>query len=458
MNILMIPALNIYKQTMDPYVPMGLLSLQAIAQKKDTRVDIYIPSENLSKTRFYSAGDFIREVMLSMNLGDYDILGLSTICSSYHHSLRIAEQAKTINPEIQIMLGGPHASAVSDQVLNHYDCIDAICIGEGELAFAALIDAIKMKSLDFNKIPGFKTRTGTYSSLGLFDNLDKLPFIDTAHGYMPAYNLVKNVSQKFDIPIEAARGCQGKCKFCSTRRTWGRSVRRKTPDRLILEMYRLKDLTGSGTFTFIGDNFATPIKELLNFCEVMDQEQTKFEWDCSFRLDTIKLDQLELIWKGGCRAFFVGVESASQDTINKIGKKVNLKKELEIIKEAVANGFRVTTSFMIGFPWETLQDIRNTYELHCKLLNSGVYNSQVHIVCPIPGTELLSQDPILFDHWTSGVALDDIPWDEEIHAFVQKTPEVFYQMGYYQTPHLTRVEVKAVRDAAELLASLHRRN
>jgi len=457
-RILLIPAFNMLQQRIEPYVPLGLLSLQAVAQRNGCCVDVFIPDDHLLNTKFENSRQLVDAVVTNIDIGNYDTVGLSTLCSSFHHSLQIARRIKDSAPEIKLLMGGPHASAVGEDILRHFKEIDAVFEGEAELSFERFIQSNISNWSDLHLIPGLRTRNGRSAAACPINNLDELPRIDEAKDYMTAYNLVRNFAGRKDIPIEAARGCNGLCSYCSTRRIWGTRVRRKSPLRLITEMRHLQRLTNYSVFNLIGDNFANPLPPLLDFCAAMAQEEPTIEWGCSFRLDKLRPQHLEAVWQGGCRAFFVGVESSSQETINRIGKRVDLQQELATIRAAISMGFRVTTSFMIGFPWETSDDVKRTFALHCDMLKSGVYSSQVHIVCPIPGTDLLSNSPILFDQWTSGVALDDIPSeDEEIKELARIAPEIFFQMGHYQTPHLKRIELKATYNAAELLAALHSR-
>lgn len=92
------------------------------------------------------------------------------------------------------------------------------------------------------------------------------------------------------------------------------------------------------------------------------------KWSCSLRTDKIGKTDPDLLWEGGCRSIFSGIERASQNTLDKINKGANLKKQIEVTEAAIEQGFSVETSFIVGFPWETRREAIETFELCCDML------------------------------------------------------------------------------------------
>jgi magnesium-protoporphyrin IX monomethyl ester (oxidative) cyclase len=310
---------------------------------------------------------------------------------------------------------------------------------------------------DLTGVAGVRTRDGGYTPRQPLRDLDQLPFIDGARGFLAALRKAEPYHFADAVPLEAARGCHGRCAFCSTRQFWGGHVRRKSDARLIGEMRQLYDATGNSYFNLMGDNFAAPRVRLLDFCRSMAQRAGDFRWVCNLRLDRIKPTDLDALWAGGCRGFFVGVESASQETLDRIGKGVPLENELEVIRRAAAMGFRVETSFIIGFPWEMKKDLDQTYDLHCELLKEGVFRSSLWILCPLPGTRF-AEDPcyrVLFDREWSDIARDDLPLDDVASELIRKHPRLFRQFGYCETKQLRWVDLVAVSDASVQLTNAY---
>jgi hypothetical protein len=222
-------------------------------------------------------------------------------------------------------------------------------------------------------------------------------------------------------------------------------------------MKEINAVTGDTFFTLIGDNLGVPIYPFIKFCNEMSECNSEFTWGCSLKLDGIEEHHLQRMWEAGCRYMFIGVESSSQETLNRVNKAARVDKEIRSIKTAISMGFKVETSFIIGFPWESLEDIKSTYELHCELLAFGANRSQIGVLCPIPGTEIVKDQKISFDGWRSYVAEDDIPIDHEYQQAIESLPDLFSYHGHYPTPNVSRVELKAYRNAAGQIAQLYQR-
>lgn len=216
--------------------------------------------------------------------------------------------------------------------------------------------------------------------------------------------------------------------------------------------------TGDRFFSLIGDNLGVPRNRFLEFCRSFAELNSgQFEWGCSLKLDRFSDDDLKTIWNAGCRSMFIGVESSSQDTLDRVNKAARVSNEISGLFAAIAMGFKVETSFIIGFPWESEQDIKETYELHCELLKAGGARSQVGILCPIPGTDIVKDGKIIFDGYTSYVTQDDVRLADRHVAYIEESPTLFSHFGRYETPGIKKQVLKAYADAATRIAQLHLR-
>jgi tRNA A37 methylthiotransferase MiaB len=456
-KILLIPSINISGGQIVPYIPYGLLSLQAAAHGHGSGVgvDILPTCGDLLEMKFQNSKELAEALLAQIDLQDYDTGGLSTMCNSFHHSLRIAGVIKQQAPGMRVWMGGPHVSVIARQVLEAFEEVDAVFVGEGELTFADVLNRCDRGDHELKDVAGVHTREYTYTPRKPIPNLDELHRIDLAEHFPVSLSELLECKRDKEVPLEAARGCPGHCSFCSTHLYWGRHIRRKSDRRILSEMHRLHDLTGIPNFHLIGDTFGTPRRRLLRFCETICSEASGLQWNCSLKLDDLEAEDLETLWHGGCRKFFVGVESASRETLKRIRKNVRLDRDLNIISNAVQRGFKVITSFIIGFPWETSESIDRTFKLHCQMLKLGVHRSQVCLLCPLPGTRLSKIHPVHFDHFISDIAQDDISMDNTTRELTHLYPGMFSQLGYYETPDVSRNELVALRDAASQLYHLH---
>lgn len=456
-KILLVPSFNFSAKQLIPYMPLGLLYLQAIAAGYKDEIDIFYLQDDLSAKIYSDSEEFAQMFAAQINVEEYDTIGFSTVCNSFHHSLRIAQIIKQQNPKIQVTLGGPHATLLSDNILSEFSEIDAIFMGESENTIRDVLTRRSEGNISLENIPGIKTRQGNYLPPKPTHNIDELPLIHKARDFDKFFGLLPRVTDGEDVllverlPIEVSRGCPNRCTFCSTRLFFGEKIRYKSNERIFSEMKALNEKTKGKDFKFVGDNFASYKKNLMGFCEYMIRQNSNFTWTMSMTMNHIKPEDLQTLWDGGCRGFFVGLESASRETLRKINKYVNLEKNVEIIKKAVEMGFNVQTSFIIGFPWETKQEIDKTVELYAKMLEIGVSQSLLWTLCPLPATTMLEQYEIDFDNIKSSIALDDLPINDKFEKIIMSNKELFTQFGYYKNYNLSRLDlVNAIYNASKL--------
>jgi len=66
-----------------------------------------------------------------------------------------------------------------------------------------------------------------------------------------------------------------------------------------------------------------------------------------------------------------GVESANEETLNRIGKGINADEIIPTIKKASEAGLEPHIAVMFGYPWETDEDAQRTLKLVHYLLRKG---------------------------------------------------------------------------------------
>lgn len=453
MRIVLIPSLNIVERRIEPYVPYGLLSLQAAARAQGSDVELLnLPDSVLDET-FDSSEDIVENILSLIPQVDVDIYGLSVVCNTAHLSLDLASRLKAVSASSKVVVGGPYGTKIAPALLRAFSFLDGVAIGEGETTIGKMV--LAKNSAQALRVPGLLARNGLYVPEVTIDNLDTLPFVgtDTYFGWLDAVSRL--VPEGAATPLEATRGCPLKCSFCSTKQVWGAKVRRKSAKRLTDEMHRIFDHTGQRFFSLIGDNVGVPRAPFLEFCSDMISIDSGFTWGCSLKMDKLKPEHIEVMHQAGCRAMFIGLESASQNTLDAVNKAARIDVELEMVRYAINRGMHVETSFIIGFPWETEADIRDTYFLHSSLLEEGAFRSQVSLLSPIPGTEIVAGHSVVFDGIKSYMTDDGMKLSKKHTEWLQDWPELFSHFGHYETPLISRTALKAYRDASSNMSAIH---
>lgn len=457
MRLILIPSLDLRGGVLETYVPYGLLSLQAVGASFETSVEIWHPP-SFDRLEFDSTDELYRYVVDSIQLDDFDIVGFSTLTASFLYAVKIAEAVRLRRASVPIVFGGPFVTKLASQVLAAFPAVDAIFVGEAEQSFAELLGRCDRGVIDFCGIAGVVTRSATSCPAKVEDDLDRLPRIIAAPDYELWFRRRNPIVDRYTpIPLEASRGCPLRCSFCSTRQVWGAKVRRKSAPRLIEEMIELSDLCGGSTFfNLIGDNLGVPRAPFLEFCDELATINPGFTWGCSLKLDRLEPQHLQRMWRAGMRAMFVGLESGNQATLERVRKETDIVREIDNIRAAVDLGFRVTTSFIVGFPWEEARDVGDTISLHTDLLKHGVDRSQVNILCPIPGTDIVAEGKIVFERSWLEETSDGVATPDEMMAAASSQPALFTHFGRYETPRIDLSTLVASARQAATLDRMHR--
>ena len=303
----------------------------------------------------------------------------------------IVDRLRDLVPGVRTVLMGDHITGNPDETMQN-SRVD-YCFTGGDWDFLA--EALVRHLEDGSPLPGgivarnddgTWTDTGPYKALG---DLNELPFMDrhltNAHLYFEKW--------KKRLPFlwtMAGRDCPyGKCTFCSWTVTYPR-FRTVKPERLADEMEFL--IREHGAREIFDDTGALPGGHWLNrLChEMIDRKiNEKVIFDCNFRFDYFTPKNVQLMKKAGFRKLILGIESASERTLDILDKSLTREQIIEGCKMATAAGLQPHLTLMVGYPWETREDALETLRLARYLMHNGLaHHLQATVVIPYPGTPL----------------------------------------------------------------------
>lgn len=153
---------------------------------------------------------------------------------------------------------------------------------------------------------------------------------------------------------------------------------------VLIDHYGVKEIMDdSGTF---------PIGEWLwIFCEGMVKRgyNKRVKIDCNMRFGILTQEDYDLMAQAGFRFILFGLESANQETLDRINKSLRVEQIIEGTKMAKRAGLEPHITAMVGYPWETKTQAQKTIALARELFRKGYVDSlQATIVIPYPGTPL----------------------------------------------------------------------
>ncbi len=355
------------KPISDIHVVSPPLALAYLASSiKKLNVDVRILDCLLKKFTFPDFNKYLRDY-------NPDVIGFTSFTMEFKSALKMAEIAKSLNPKVKIIFGGPHVSNVPEDSLKNR-ATDFIFRAEAEEGFPRLIEElIKQKNNrnykpDFKKIPclGWKNKNKIIlNPIKLLENLDSLAFPDFDLLEFNKYPKLYLAKKHPSAPILTSRGCPFNCTFCTAKQLSGTKWRFRSAENIIKEIKILKEKYNIQEFQIWDDNFTMNKERAKKFCDLLIKENLNLSWWCpnGVRLETLDKELLIKMKKAGCYAIAFGIESGSEKIQRDMNKNINFKHLREMVTFAYNLGFRTQGFFILGYPTETREDILKTIKL-----------------------------------------------------------------------------------------------
>lgn len=412
-------------ELLDVHPHLGLLSLAAGAESDGHAVQIYDP-KRLIKAGELNYDSTLYEQSAAELLGfGPEAIGFTTLGCSFLFALNVAALIKRQEPQLPILLGGPHATMLHSQILERFIQFDIIVRYEADEIFPVVLANLERRS--FEEIPGLSWRGSAAGDLYFnpgapkVQDLDSLPLVNYDH--YPISDLDLDL-----LRIEAGRGCPFMCTFCSTASFFQRSFRLKSAPRLVMELDRLHELYGFSDFKLDHDLFTVNKRKILEFCEAV--KDRSYRWRASARVDCVDSELLTKMAEAGCVGLYFGIETGSA-RMQQIAKK---RLDLELVEPTLAVArdldIETTASFITGYPEELEQNQADTLDLLGRCYSTSCL-PQLHMLAPEPGTPMFEQfgDKLEFDGYAGPYNAFLIGADDE--NLVNEHRDIFSTYHYY---------------------------
>ena len=323
-----------------------------------------------------------------------DYVGITVNTQLIISAATVAREIKQRNPEIVVIVGGAHVTALPKETLRDNPCFDFVVIGEGEETLIELLAALEQEK-ELKQVSGLAMKQPSddvflTAKRSFIRNLDELPY--------PAFDLLPNMGKYYRIATPSvdrlpalslitARGCPGKCTFCDTS-VHGHLPRAHSAEYVADLMTMLNKQYGAKSILFEDDNsliFKPRLKELV---KILKSRKLDLTWSCLSRVDTVDLEILEIAKSGGCWQVQYGIESGSQEILDFYRKNITLEKIERAIGLTKKAGLRTKGFFMFGNPLETTGRIKATIDLIKRL---DLDDMSITFFTPFPGSEIYEQ-------------------------------------------------------------------
>jgi len=309
-------------------------------------------------------------------------VGIPCVTPTILEVMKISEIVKRVDPNVRVVWGGPHPSAVPEGSMK-FRYVDMIVIGEGEETFKELISGKKL-----SQIKGLCYRSKNKIKINqrrqLIENLDELPW--------PAYDMLplERYGNPFlgkSLIMVTGRGCPYNCAFCSSKVIHQGRYRVRSPRNVVDEIEYLYKKHHVRKLMFVDDTFTAYPKRTTEICNEIIKRGIKIEWACDTRVNSITEELLRTMKRAGCRLVKFGVESGDQKILNIIRKGITLEQVKRAVAFAKRVGLETHGFFIIGHPYDTKKTIKKTIRFAKEL---KLDYAQFSVMTPLPGTEVLT--------------------------------------------------------------------
>lgn len=340
-----------------------------------------------------------QEVESFLRNNKYDIICIGCMVTGYKIVKSLSSLIKEFYPETIIIVGNSVATSIVNTLLT-YTKVDITVMGEGDETIVDLLNTIHQgKSLDNVRGICFvkEGKIMPTPARPLIRDISKLPCIDFSIFDVDLYiqNSKISVSDPLPIPrdevralpVNTARGCVANCDFCY-HVFKGVPYRYRTPDSIVSEIKSLIEKYSLNYINFWDELTLFSKKQTLALVQKIIDENLHFYWTGNCRTSLFSSEEdipiIEKMKEAGCVGVLYSLESAEPEILKAMNKRTTVEqfsKQTQLFHKA---GLAVWTSLVLGYPQETPETIRKTFE--CCIENK-IYPSTGYLL-PQPGSAM----------------------------------------------------------------------
>lgn len=423
MNVLLINPF--YPLTEIPSPPLGLAYVASAFEQAGARVKILdLVVEPYSK-------ESLQDLLTAFQP---DMVGATSVTMTFDAAMSVLRDVKELAPAITTMMGGPHVSFYARETLSQHPELDICVLGEGEATVAEMVSQLKSGG-DLGVVSGLAFR----NSGEIVTTDTRPPNFDIKKLPLPARHLLplgRYRALGLAISMITSRGCPFQCIFCVGRKMSGAKVRYRDPVSVVDEMEYLHAM-GFYQINIADDLFTAKKSHCFAVCEEIIGRNLKVKWTAFSRANTINRPLLARLKQAGCIQLSFGFESANEEILKTVQKRINREQMLNAVEMCKAEGMPAQASFIYGLPGETPETIQETVEFGEKINALGTTYG-IHLLAPFPGTLVRDQAEqyglkILTDDWsqyTANTAIVETPHmtAEELESGPREMEEIAFKL------------------------------
>jgi radical SAM superfamily enzyme YgiQ (UPF0313 family) len=374
--------------------PLGLLYLASTLRHTfGSDVEVCLVDLGIDRRRYFHLRPFLNEFRPHL-------VGITALNLEAEEAGRLSLMIQQEFPGTIVALGGPFAHRNTRKICA-LDVYDWIFDGEADWAFPiacqrwfrgdrTLDDIV---GLTWRAVPGEpytnnadRLRAGARAPVGVVDDLDALPLpawdLVDFDAYAKARNFMSLLKGKRYAPIFTSRGCPYLCTYCHD--IFGKTFRWRSPENVAGEVKQLREM-GVDELQIIDDIFNMNPPRMKAVCRAIEPYRMHITFPNGLRFDILDEEGCDALVRAGTYAACVAIETITPRLQVLIKKRLRVDRAQQAISWMADRGVLIRGFFMLGFPTETVEEMRATidYAARSKLSQAYFFN-----VVPQPGTPL----------------------------------------------------------------------
>jgi radical SAM superfamily enzyme YgiQ (UPF0313 family) len=296
---------------------------------------------------------------------DYDLVAITSLSAQIYEAYKVADFYRSRG--IPVVMGGLHATAVPEEAQEH---CTSVVVGEGEPLWPQVL-------VDFER--GDLKPIYRQSPHGMFDLRD---------APMPRFDLLD--PDKYNrLTVQTSRGCPHKCEFCASSILLTPRYKLKPVEKVIAEIHAIKAIWPRPFIEFADDNSFVHRDHYKRLLRALARENLRWFTEADVRVAGDD-ELLALMRDSGCQQVLIGLESPRRASLDGLETNANWKaRQQDCYKAAITKiqsyGITVNGCFILGLDGDTPEVFDEVLRF---VRDSGLYEVQVTLLTPFPGTPL----------------------------------------------------------------------